>query len=126
MHFGDRFVLLFSMAEVEVAEPKVAETPRSKPHQRVEKMPPFNVVLLDDDDHTYEYVIDMLQRVFAHSRSKGWQMAREVDTRGRVIVFTGHKELAELKRDQIHSFGRDQRILACRGAMRAVIEPAAI
>jgi ATP-dependent Clp protease adaptor protein ClpS len=44
---------------------------------------------------------------------------------GRVIVDTTTKERAELKRDQIHSFGPDWRVPHCRGSMSAVIEPAA-
>jgi len=83
------------------------------------------VVLLDDDDHTYEYVIRMLSSLFGHSHEKAYQMAKEVDTQGRVIVDTTTRERAELKQEQIHAFGRDQRIRRCQGSMTAVIEPAA-
>jgi ATP-dependent Clp protease adaptor protein ClpS len=82
------------------------------------------VVLLNDDDHTYEYVIEMLQQLFGHPPELGFMMAREVDTRGRVIVDTTSKERAELKRDQIHAFGPDRRLARCQGSMSAVIEPA--
>ena len=34
------------------------------------------------------------------------------------------RELAELKRDQIHAFGRDDLIEGCLGSMWATIEPA--
>jgi ATP-dependent Clp protease adaptor protein ClpS len=87
------------------------------------KLPPYNVVLLNDDDHSYEYVIDMLGSLFAHPKEKAYQLAKEVDTAGRVIVLTTTKEHAEFKRDQIHAFGRDTRISACAGSMSAVIEP---
>jgi ATP-dependent Clp protease adaptor protein ClpS len=82
-------------------------------------------VLLDDDDHTYAYVIEMLSAVFGYSATRGMLMAEEVDSTGRVIVMTTHKELAELKRDQIHGYGADFRIEKCKGAMSAVVEPAA-
>jgi ATP-dependent Clp protease adaptor protein ClpS len=88
------------------------------------KLPPFNVILLNDDDHSYEYVIDMLGQLFAHPMEKAFGMAKEVDKTGRVIVCTTHKELAELKREQIHAFGGDKRIARSRGSMSAVIEPA--
>lgn len=91
---------------------------RSKP------LLPWNVVLLDDDHHTYEYVILMLQRLFGHSLETAYAMAREVDSTGRVIVFTTHRERAELERDRIHAFGPDPRIAACKGSMSALIEPA--
>jgi ATP-dependent Clp protease adaptor protein ClpS len=87
-------------------------------------MPAFHVVLLNDDDHSYEYVIEMLKSIFGHNEQKGFIMADEVDKQGRVIVFTTHKELAELKRDQIHSFGKDDRVATCCGSMTAIIEPA--
>ena len=38
--------------------------------RETEGLPPYNVVLLDDDDHSYEYVILMLKRVFGHSINK--------------------------------------------------------
>ena len=105
-----------------VAQPKRRARPSKK--RKVTELPKWNVVLLDDDDHTYEYVIEMLGRLFAHSIRTSIRMAREVDTGGRVIVFTTHKELAELKCAQIRRFGIDPRINTCTGSMRAVIEPA--
>jgi ATP-dependent Clp protease adaptor protein ClpS len=66
----------------------------------------------------------MLQQLFGHPREKGFQMAWEVHTKGRVIVDTTTKERAELKRDQIHAFGRDKTIPRCKGSMSAEIEPA--
>jgi ATP-dependent Clp protease adaptor protein ClpS len=87
-------------------------------------MPPYNVVLLDDDEHSFEYVIYMLKKLFGHSLEKGYTMALEVDTAGRVVVATTHLEQAELKRDQIHAFGPDPLIPRCKGSMSAVIEPA--
>ncbi len=85
--------------------------------------PPYHVVLLDDQDHTYEYVVEMLQTIFSHSREEAFLMAREVDTTGRVIVYTGALEQAEFKRDQVHAFGKDWRIPRCRGSMSAIVEP---
>jgi ATP-dependent Clp protease adaptor protein ClpS len=66
----------------------------------------------------------MLRRVFGHPEQRGFQLAKVVDKQGRAIVLTTHKELAELKRDQVLSFGADPRIAASRGSMTAVIEPA--
>src|SRR5229473_1636649 len=93
--------------------------------EKVKRQPPYNVILLNDDDHTYEYVIAMLQTLFGHPREKGFQMAKEVDTTGRVIVMTTTMEHAELKRDQIHAFGPDKLMPRCKGSMSAMIEPAA-
>jgi ATP-dependent Clp protease adaptor protein ClpS len=103
---------------------KVKTRPARKRRRKTKKLPPYNVVLLDDDDHSYEYVIEMLRSLFGHDEQKAYQMAKEVDTNGRVIVFTTHRELAELKRDQIHSWGMDWRIASCQGSMTSIVEPA--
>ena len=86
-----------------VAVKPAAPRPSRKPEQK--QLPPYNVVLLDDDDHSYQYVIKMLGQLFAHPLERAYKMAKEVDSSGRVIVLTTHKEQAELKRDQIHAFG---------------------
>ncbi len=104
-----------------VAPSKPAGQTKKRPPKQ---MPPFHVVLLNDDDHSYEYVIEMLKSIFGHNDQHGFRLAEEVDDRGRAIVFTTHKVLAELKRDQIHSFGRDDRVATCQGSMSAVVEPA--
>src|SRR5437764_10831582 len=100
------------------AKAKPARKPNSQP------LPPYNVVLLNDDDHSFEYVIEMLQSLFAHPREMGMRLAQTVDRDGRVVVYTTHKEKAELKRDQIHAFGTDIRVATCAGSMSALIEPA--
>ena len=92
--------------------------------QKTVRQPPYNVILLNDDDHSYEYVIEMLKQLFGHPVEKGYQLAKVVDTQGRAIVCTTSLERAELKRDQIHAFGPDPRIARCAGSMQAEIEPA--
>ena len=98
--------------------------PEEKTDQRTKRQPPYHVILLNDDDHTYQYVIHMLQTLFGHSPETGFAMAKEVDTQGRVIVDTTSLERAELKQDQIHAFGPDPLIERCKGSMSAEIEPA--
>ncbi len=87
-------------------------------------LPPYHVVLLDDDDHTFEYVISMLQTLFGYPPEKGFQHANEVNNTGRTILCTTSKERAELKRDQIHGFGADPRLERSKGSMTSIIEPA--
>src|ERR1700733_2504445 len=111
-----------SQTKTIVAPPKPKLDAQKKPG----KLPPWNVVLLNDDDHSYEYVIEMLRVLFGHPDEKGYQLAKEVDSSGRVIVLTTHREKAELKRDQIHAYGTDTRIAACKGSMSSIIEPADI
>ncbi len=63
----------------------------------------------------------MLSKLFGHKLEVAYRMACEVDNSGRVIVDTTTFERAELKRDQIHAFGRDRRIDRCQGCMSAII-----
>ena len=106
---------------MEVVSP--VKSPRTHTGSRPQHIPRYHVVLLDDNDHTYDYVIEMLMQLFNHSREQAFLMACEVDAQGRVIVDTTTLERAELKRDQIHGYGADWRIPHCMGSMSACIEP---
>ena len=99
--------------------PEVEEDTRDK------VQPLYHVILLNDEDHTYDYVIEMLVKIFAMTESKAFSHAVEVDTAGTTIVLTCELEKAELKRDQIHAYGRDPRLPRSLGSMAAIVEPAA-
>ncbi|HAN97170.1 MAG TPA: Clp protease ClpS [Planctomycetaceae bacterium] len=107
---------------VAVATPERRNVP-DKAH-RPKKQPRYHVVLWDDDDHTYGYVIDMLRKLFGYEREKAFAMAEQVDRTGRTICVTTSFEVAELKRDQIRAYGSDPLAPECRGSMRATIEEA--
>lgn len=111
-------------------EATIVRTTKTKPKQRSEEkshqkhIPPYHVILLNDDDHTYDYVIRMLGELFGHSQEKAFLLAQEVDKAGRAIVNTTTKERAELKQEQIHAYGADPLSKNSKGSMSAVIEPA--
>ena len=95
-------------------------------HQGEQKTPLYHVVLLDDNDHSYDYVIEMLQKIFVFTVQEAFRHAEEVDFRGRTILITCELPQAEFARDQIHHYGPDPRMAISRGSMTAVIEPAAV
>ncbi|MEQ8848659.1 ATP-dependent Clp protease adaptor ClpS [Botrimarina sp.] len=97
---------------------------RPKKEKKRREVPRWHVILWNDDDHSYEYVILMLKELFGHPLEKGFQLAKKVDAEGRVVVLTTTKEHAELKRDQIHAYGKDELIEGCAGSMTATIESA--
>jgi ATP-dependent Clp protease adaptor protein ClpS len=109
-----------------VAEPmeETIQRRKERDEKKPKKQPPYHVILWNDDDHTYEYVIAMLMQIFGFPAEKGYLLAKEVDTQGRVILLTTTREHAELKRDQIHAFGKDDLLEDCKGSMTATIEPA--
>ena len=96
---------------------------RRQQDRQPKRQPRYQVILWNDEDHTYEYVIVMLHELFAHPLETGYQLAKEVDSQGRAVVLTTTREHAELKRDQIHAYGKDQFIANCQGSMWATIEP---
>lgn len=92
----------------EQTEPEVVvTTARPAPVNKPKHQPRYAVVVLNDDLHTFEYVILALAKVFGYSAEKGFQLASEIHTSGRAIVWTGALEHAELKRDQLRGMGPD-------------------
>ncbi len=103
---------------------KTASPPEVEKQHLEELAPLFNVVLLDDDEHTYDYVVEMLQKLFLCSGPDAFRHAVEVDTAGRTVVITCGLLEAEFGRDQIHGYGPDWRMPKSNKSMRAIIEPA--
>jgi len=99
--------------------------PEQEVGERNEAVPLYRVVLLDDNDHTYDYVIEMLQKIFVFTLDQAFRHAEEVDRCGRTVLITCELPQAEFARDQIQSYGPDPRLPRSKGSMSAVIEPAA-
>lgn len=85
----------------------------------------YHVILLNDEDHTYEYVIEMLMEIFGFDEQKAYEHTVEVDTKGHSRLTTLPLTQAEAKRDAIHGYGSDPRLPRSLGSMAALIEPAA-
>lgn len=99
-------------------------TPAQKKSWEDQHVRLFHVILLDDDEHTYDYVIEMLQKLFFLSLQLAFQHAVEVDTTGRTIVITCERLQAEFARDQIQAYGADPRMPKSKGSMSAIVVPA--
>lgn len=100
------------------APSKEVETETKERH-----VPLYHVILHDDDQHSYEYVIVMLVKLFGKTMESAMNHALDVDSTGITIVETCPLERAELKRDQILAFGADPLIATSSGSMVATIEP---
>ena len=114
----------FNWGSSSKGQTSTAEKAKPREDSKPKQLPPYNVVLFNDEEHTYEYVIQMVRSVFGYSEERGYQLAKEVDNSGRAILMTTHRELAELKREQVLAYGTDIRIAECKGSMSAIIEPA--
>lgn len=111
-----------------VAEPIVTTqtAPRSKTQTTTEtqRQPPYNVILLNDEEHTFDYVIELLVKLFGHPLATAKELTWRIHTTGRAVVYTTHKEKAELKREQVLAYGPDPRMSISKGPLGCYIEPA--
>jgi len=98
--------------------PEVEEVNR----EQLEKL--YHVIILNDDEHSFDYVIGMLQNIFGFAYSTALAHTIEADTTGSSIVWTCGLTEAENKRDRIHAYGPDPLMPNSRGSVTALIEPA--
>jgi ATP-dependent Clp protease adaptor protein ClpS len=98
--------------------------PKAAGARNERRVPRYHVILWNSDDHTFEYVERMLRELFGHQPEECHQIAKAIDADGRAVVLTTTKEHAELKRDQILSYGKDDAIAHCKGSLHATIEEA--
>jgi ATP-dependent Clp protease adaptor protein ClpS len=114
--------MVLSQSAANIPHPTIA--PEQELGERHESVPVFRVVLLDDSDHTYDYVIEMLQKVLVFTFEQAFRHAEEVDHCGRTVLITCELAQAEFARDQIQNYGRDWRLAQSKGSMSAIVEPA--
>ncbi len=114
--------------ETAVAEPIVTTqtTPKSKTNLETQarRQPPYHVVILNDEEHTFDYVIELLTKLFAHPLPTAKVLTLRIHQTGRAIVLTTHREKAELKREQVLAYGPDPRMSISKGPLGCYIEPA--
>ncbi len=112
-------------SEPSLPGPIVTAEPETDEATRTRRLPPYNVILENDDHHSFEFVIMVLCKALGYSAEKSFQLTDEAHHSGCAVVWTGPKEVAELKAEQIQTFheirdpgNRDLGPLGCR------IEPA--
>jgi len=91
---------------------------------RTRRIPPYNVILLNDDHHSMEFVVEVLCKVLGCSLERAVVLMMEAHNTGRSIIWTGSKEVAELKADQIRSCPEIRSDGRNLGPLGCEIEPA--
>ena len=87
-------------------------------------MHPF-LLLMNDDDHSMEFVVEVLRKVFGFPPEKCFQLMLTAHETGCSVVWTGPKEVAELKAEQMSTFHETSaRTGKNLGALGVRIEPA--
>ena len=100
-----------------VLEPEVRSRPRL--------LPPYNVLIMNDDDHSMDFVVDVLRKVFGYPLEKSFELMLNAHETGCSVVWTGPKEVAELKAEQISTFHeKNERTGKNLGPLGVRIEPA--
>lgn len=80
------------------------------------------VILFNDEDHTYDYVVEMLAHACGLSREKAFRCAVEVDLTGRTIVFYGTRPACAGVVSKIHAYGPDHRLPQSMTSMNAELQ----
>ena len=84
--------------------PAVVE--RRSAGEGVDLGPPWHVIVLNDDHNTFEGVARSLAAVVPGvDYARGMAFANRIHATGRAIVWTGHRELAELYHAQLDERG---------------------
>ena len=90
--------------------------------KKPKRIPRYRVILWNDEDHTFQYVINMMRQIFGYDKTRGMIIATGVHTCGKITVATLPLEVAELRRDQIRTFGPDPFLDQSNSSMYATIE----
>ena len=99
--------------------------PRGKKKKKTRRVPPYNVILENDDHHSVEFVVEVLQKALGYAQERAYRLMMQAHTTGRSAVWTGPKEVAELKADQIRSFHETRSEAGGKlGPLSCYIEPA--
>jgi len=91
--------------------------------QKNKTMPRWNVILFNTDTHTFQYVIELLCKIFNKTFDDAKKLAMQIHEEGQAIVDVTTKERAELKKEQVASFGADPHLSKSKGPIPCEIEP---
>jgi ATP-dependent Clp protease adaptor protein ClpS len=102
----------------------VATRPETRETTQTRRVPPYHVILENDDHHSFEFVVEVLRKALGCTPERAYQFTLLAHTSGRAVVWTGPKEVAELKVDQIRTFHEVRPGGADLGPLGCSIEPA--
>ena len=107
---------------------RTSTVPRERERERTgsSALEPHQVVLHNDDHNSMDHVVRSLVRSVPNmDAQRAVQVMLEAHNKGRVAVWIGALEVAELKADQIRSFGADPFVKKGGHPLGVSVEPAA-
>jgi ATP-dependent Clp protease adaptor protein ClpS len=97
--------------------------PDTDEQSKTRRVPPYNVILENDDHHSQEFVIEVLRKVLGCPEERAYQLMMQAHTTGRSVIWTGPKEVAELKVEQVRTY-HEKRGARDLGPLGCTVEPA--
>ena len=86
--------------------PAIETTPDSGTERKTDILPPWSVILHNDDHNEMLYVVRSLTKSVPNlGTTRATQIMLEAHNHGKAVVTTCPLELAELYRDRLESFG---------------------
>ena len=106
----------------------ITTQPITKPLPREDvqtrRVPPYHVILENDDHHSMEFVVEVLMKALGCAVERAFQYMMEAHTSGRAVVWTAPREVAELKAEQIRTFHEVREHGVDLGPLGCIVEPA--
>ncbi len=91
---------------------------------KTRRVPPYHVIIENDDHHSMQFVIEVLCRALGYAVERAVELMLEAHNQGRAVVWTGPREVAELKADQIKTFHEVREKGRNLGPLGCSVEPA--
>jgi len=114
------------MSDEETTPDTIVKTrPKPGTHAKTRLLPPYHVILENDDYHSMEFVVEVLVKALTCTSQKAMQLMLQAHTTGRAVIWSGPKEVAELKLEQIQSFHEIRESDGAKlGPLSCILEPA--
>jgi ATP-dependent Clp protease adaptor protein ClpS len=80
----------------------------SKEKIKVKRPPLFNVILLNDDFTTMDFVVSILETVFRKTPSEAVQIMLQVHNKGQAVCGVYPRQIAEAKINLVHERARGE------------------
>jgi ATP-dependent Clp protease adaptor protein ClpS len=99
-------------------------TTETQEETRTRRVPPYHVILENDDHHSMEFVIEVLCKALGCAVERAFELMMEAHNSGRAVVWTAPREVAELKAEQIQTFHEVRDKGQDLGPLGCTVEPA--
>ena len=97
------------------AENEETGTERAPTEAPAEALPPWKVLLHNDDENEIRFVVETVETVTPLDREAARERTREAHETGMSLILTTHKERAELYKEQLVGHGLTATIEPARG-----------